>query len=141
MGQINQIQESIFNLISNDATGFNQGFYEKPKEITDEKLPAYVVYFDNSENEILSSNANKRVYNFTIDIIYDKENLNETRQVITNLLSDVLSILESRANITLGGLVRFLMPTSTKRVEDYQIAGKHYLAYSIKLPAVLSQNL
>lgn len=138
---IDTIHEYIFNLIGDNITSFAQGFREKPKEITDETLPAYAVYFRGHNNDISSSHTNKRTYEFMIDIIYDKEAVATTQTVTSDLVSEVINLLEDRDNITLGGNAHFTLPTESERVEDYELAGKHYLAYQILLPVIHNKTL
>lgn len=135
-GKIDSIHGQIYTLISTDVTGFAQGFYEHPKTITDEKLPAYAVIYEGHDNEFITSNKNKRIYQFAVDIIYDKENIDTTQTVTSDLVSKVIDSLESKTNYSLGGTVNFTLPTKCSRIEDYEIAGKHYLAYRITLQAI-----
>lgn len=137
--KIDALHSAIVSLISTDVTGFNQEFYEHPKTITDEKVPAYAVYFLGHDNEITSSATNKRTYHFAIDIIYDKESLDDTQTVTSNLVSKVIDSLEDRDNHTLSGNCHYTLPTKCTRIEDYEIAGKHYLAYQIILPVISNE--
>ena len=141
MGKIDTIHNQIITLISQDVTDFNQAFYEKPKTITDEKLPAFAVYYEGHENEITTSRTNKRTYHYAIDIIYDKENIDETQTVTSDLVSQVIDCLESNDNYSLGGNANYTLPTKCTRIEDYQIAGKHYLAYHIVLPVIFNTQI
>jgi len=138
---IDTLHTQIFTLISTDVTGFNQGFYEHPKTITDEKLPAYAVYYLGHDNQISSGNTNKRTYDFAIDVIYDKENIDDTQTVTSDLVSKVIDSLESKTNYSLGGNAHYTLPTKCTRIEDYQIAGKHYLAYQIILPVIVNTQI
>lgn len=137
--KIDALHSAIVSLISTDVTGFNQGFYEHPKTITDEKVPAYAVYFLGHDNEITSSATNKRTYHFAIDIIYDKESIDDTQTVTSDLVSKVINSLEDRDNHTLSGNCHYTLPTKCTRIEDYEIAGKHYLAYQIILPVISNE--
>jgi hypothetical protein len=139
--KIDTLHTQIFNLIATDVTGFNQGFYEQPKTITDEKLPAYAVYFSGHENEMSSMATNKRTYYFTIDVIYDKESISATQTVTSDLVSEVITALEDLDDITLSGNANYSLPTTSERIEDYEIAGKHYLAYRITLPVVCNEQI
>lgn len=135
MGKIDTLHQNIFTLVAG-VTAFNQGFYEMPKEITDEKLPAYVVYLESIENEISSSATNKRTYNFAIDVLYDKENMDSTQTVVSDLISSVLDVVENRANYSLSAAAHYVLPATVSRVESYEVAGKYYLGYHILLPVV-----
>lgn len=137
--KIDALHSAIVSLISTDVTGFNQGFYEHPKTITDEKVPAYAVYFLGHDNEITSSATNKRTYHFAIDIIYDKESIDDTQTVTSDLVSKVINSLEDRDNHTLSGNCHYTLPTKCTRIEDYEIAGKHYLAYQIILSVISNE--
>ncbi|MHC1728064.1 MAG: hypothetical protein AB9866_19020 [Syntrophobacteraceae bacterium] len=137
MGTIETLHTAVYNLVD-AVSGFNQGFYEKPKEITDEKLPAFVVYLEGYENEMSSMRTNKRTYTYAVDIIYDKEDLDTTQTVISDLVSSVVEVLEGSENFQLGG-ANFTRPTSCKRIDDYVVAGKHYLAYQIVLPIICNE--
>lgn len=137
--KIDSLHSAIFTLVSTDVTGFNQGFYEHPKTIVDEKVPAYAVYFLGHDNEITSSATNKRTYHFAIDVIYDKESIDDTQTVTSDLVSKVIDSLEDRDNHTLSGNCHYTLPTKCTRIEDYEIAGKHYLAYQIILPVISNE--
>lgn len=139
--KIDSLHSAIVSLISTDVTGFNQGFYEHPKTITDEKLPAYAVYFVGHDNEVLTSQQNKRTYQFAIDVIYDKENIDTSQTVTSDLVSQTIDALEDLDDYTLSGNCDYTLPTKCTRIEDYEIAGKHYLAYQIILPVVATQTL
>jgi hypothetical protein len=139
--KIDSIHSAIVSLISTDVTGFAQGFYEHPKTIIDEKLPAYAVYFLGHENEMSTSRTNKRKYEFAIDVIYDKETISTTQTITSDLVSQVIDSLESQSNYSLGGLVDYTLPTRCTRIEDYHIAGKHYLAYQIVLSVISNQTI
>lgn len=138
MGRIDTLHQKIYDLV-NGVTAFNQGFYERPKGIDDEKLPAFAVYFESLENEISSSATNKRTYTFVIDIIYDKENISTTQTVTSDLVSSVIDVLEDDANYSLSGNAHYTLPVRAQRIEDYPVAGKHYLAYRIELPVIHNQ--
>lgn len=139
MGKIDSLHSTIFTMIATDVTGFSQGFYEYPKTITDEKLPAYAVYYSGHENEITTSASNKRTYYFTIDVIYDKENIDTSQTVTSDLVSQVIDSLEDSSDHTMGGYAHYTLPTSCERIQDYEIAGKHYLAYRIILPVIVNE--
>jgi hypothetical protein len=141
MGKIDTIHSAIVSLVSQDVTAFNQAFYEQPKEITDEKLPAFAVYFEGHENEFLTNRSNKRTYNFAIDVIYDKETIDTTQTVTSDLVSQVIGVLEAQSNYSLSGSAAYTLPTKCARIEDYQIAGKHYLAYKIILPVICNESI
>lgn len=140
MGKIDTLHQKIYDLVET-VTSFNQGFLERPKEITDEKLPAFAVYLDRIENEISSSRTNKRTYVFSVEVIYDKESMDTTQTVVSDLLSLVIDILEDDANYNLSGNAHYTMPVTVNRVEDYVIAGKHYLAYRLDLPVIHNQAI
>jgi len=135
MGKIETLHTQLFNLVAG-VTSFNQGFYEFPKEITDEKLPAYFVYLDHIENEISSNVTNKRTYVFAIDVVYDKESLDATQTVVSDLISSVLDVIEDNDNYSLSGNAHFVLPASVSRVESLEVGGKFYLGYHILLPVV-----
>ena len=139
-GKIENLHTAIYNLV-NGVTTFNQGFYERPKEITDEKLPAFAVIFEGYENDFMTSNSNKRTYNFGIEIIYDKETIDTTQTVTSDLVSSVVDVLEDNDNYSLSGNCNYTLPTKCTRIEDYVIAGKHYLAYKITLQAIFNSSL
>jgi hypothetical protein len=139
--KIDTLHTQIYSLISNDVTAFNQGFYEMPKTITDEKLPAFAVYYSGHENEILTSATNKRTYYFTIDVIYDKESISSTQTVTSDLVSQVIDSLEDSDDHTLNGNCDYTLPTTCERIESYQVAGKYYLAYRITLPVISSETV
>lgn len=138
MGRIDTLHQQIFDLVAT-VTSLNQGFYERPKEITDEKLPAYAVYMDKLENEISSSATNKRTYVFVVELIYDKENIDTTQTVTSDLLSAVIDVLEDRDNYSLGGNAHYTLPVTAERIDDYLIAGKHYLAYRLEFQVIYNQ--
>lgn len=133
--KINDIQQKIYDLVES-VTDFNQGFNDRPKDLPDEKLPAFAVYYVGHDNDIATSLRNKRRYLFQIDVIYDKEDLSETQEATSDLVSTVIDILESQQNHTLEGEAAYTEPTTCQREQDYQIAGKHYRAYSITLPVI-----
>lgn len=134
--KIDALHSAIVSLISTDVTGFNQTFYEHPKTITDEKIPACAVYYLGHENEVINAVKNKRTYHFAIDVIYDKENIDTTQTVTSDLVSQTITALESLTDHTLSGNCDYTLPTKCSRVEDYHIAGKHYLAYQIVFSVV-----
>ena len=135
MGKIDTLHGKIYDLI-NGLGSFNSGFYEVPKEITDEKLPTFVVYLESVDNEISSSATNKRTYVFAIDILYDKEDMSATQTVISDQLSSVLDTIENDSNYSLTGNAHYLLPASVSRLESYEVGGKFYLGYHILLPVV-----
>lgn len=135
MGKIDTLHQKIYDLVAT-VSDLNQGFYERPKAVTDEKLPAFAVYLDRIENEITSNRTNKRTYTYTVELIYDKENMDTTQTVVSDLISSVMDVLEDDANYNLSGNAHYTMPTTVNRIEDYVIAGKHYLAYKIDLPVI-----
>lgn len=137
---IETLHTQIYNLI-NAISGFNGGYYEKPCELTDEKVPTFAVYYGGHSNEVSSSNTNKRTHEFIVDIMYDKETLSITQTVLAGLIDNVIDTLESRTNLTLSGNACYTEPTSCERVEDYEIAGKHYMGYRIYLPVVVNKQL
>lgn len=139
--KIDTLHTQIYNLVSTDVTGFNQGFYEHPKTITDEKIPAYAVYFTGHDNDAMTNASNRRTYTFAIDVIYDKENIDTTQTVISDLVSQTIDALEDLDDHTLSGNCDYTLPTKCTRIEDYQIAGKHYLAYQIILPVVAIETV
>lgn len=137
---IEELHTEIYNTV--DSLGlFSQGFYEQPKAITEEKLPAFAVYYSGHDNELTTSNANKRSFRFVVELIYDKEDVATTQTVTSGIVQSTIDALESRANITLSGHARYTEPTTCERVEDYEISGKHYLAYRITLPVVTVYTL
>lgn len=138
MGKIDTIHQKIFDLVGT-VSDLNQGFYEKPKKIDDEKVPAYAVYFDKLENEISSSATNKRTYIFVVELIYDKESIDETQTVTSDLVSSVIDVLEDRDNYSLSGNVHYTLPVKADRIDDYLIAGKHYLAYRLEFQVIHNQ--
>lgn len=140
MGRIENLHTAIYNLISG-ITSFNQGFYEKPRELTDEKVPAFAVYLLGYENQVSTSNTNRRRYEYAVDVIYSKEVISTTQTVISDLVSEVVDKLEDKDNYALSGYASYTEPTRGQRVEDYQIAGKHYLAYQIVLPIITNEVL
>jgi len=140
MGKIDSLHSAIYTLV-NGITTFNQGFYEKPKEITDEKLPAFAVYYLGHENEVSTSYTNKRRYEYAIDIIYDKETISTSQTVTSDLVSEVINKLEDTDNFKLSNNASYTEPTRATRIEDYQIAGKHYLAYQVILPVITNETL
>lgn len=137
---IETLHTQIFSLIGTDVTGFAQGFYEYPKTIDDQSIPAYSVYFQRHENEILSSNQNQRTYFFTIDVIYDKESISDTQTVLSGLVTDTINALEDKDNYSLGGNASYTLPTECERAEEV-IAGKTYLIYRITLPVIISKSI
>lgn len=137
MGKIETLHQEIFDLVG-EVDDLNQGYYEQPKLLEDEKLPAYAVYFDGLRNEILTSSHNKRTYVYVVELIYDKESIDVTQTVTSDLVSQVIDILEDRDNYSLGGNASYTLPVTATRVEDYEIAGKHYLAYRLELEVVVS---
>ncbi len=138
MGKIDTLHQAIFDLVGT-VTALNQGFLEKPKEISDEKLPAYAVYMDKLENDISSSATNKRTYIFVVELIYDKENIDTSQTVTSDLLSSVIDVLEDRDNYSLSGNAHYTLPVKADRIDDYLIAGKHYLAYRLEFPVIYNQ--
>lgn len=139
--KIDTLHTTIFNLVGTEVTGFAQGFYEFPKEITDEKVPAYAVYYSGHDNEITTSASNKRTYYFTIDVIYDKETMSDTQTITSDLVSEVITALEDKDNYSLGGNADYTLPTTCERIQDLEIAGKHYLAYRITLPVICNESV
>ena len=137
--KIDTLHQQIYTLVSQDVTAFNQGFYEYPKTITDEKLPAFAVYYAGHDNEIITNVTNKRTYFFNIDVIYDKENIDTTQTVTSDLVSQVIDSVEDRSDITLSGNAHYTLPTRCERIQDYEIAGKHYLAYRVILPVIVNE--
>lgn len=137
---IEEIHQQIFTLVG-AITDFNQGYYEKPCELTDEKVPAYAVYYNGHDNEVSSSKTNKRTHEFIVDIIYDKEDRAITQTVLSELVDAVIDVLEDHDNTTMGGNACYSEPTSCERIEDYEIAGKHYLGYRIFLPVIINKQL
>lgn len=135
MGKIDTLHQEIYDLVET-VTAFHQGFLERPKQVTDEKLPAFAVYLERVENEISSSRTNKRTYTFSIEVIYDKESIDTTQTVVSDLVSSVMDVLEDNDNYNLSGNAHYTMPVTVNRVEDYVIAGKHYLAYRLELPVI-----
>lgn len=141
MAKIDTLHNQIYTLISNDVTGFNQGFYEFPKTVTDEKLPAFAVYYSGHENEMSTGATNKRTYHFTIDIIYDKENLDTSQTVTSDLVSQVIDALEDSDDHRLGGNADYTLPTTCERIPSLEISGKYYLGYRITLPVVVNETV
>jgi len=139
--KIDSLHSQIVSLISTDVTGFNQGFYEHPKTITDEKLPAYAVYFLGHDNDVITNATNKRTYHFAIDVIYDKETIDTSQTVTSDLVSQTIDALEDTDDHTLSGNCDYTLPTKCSRIEDYEIAGKHYLAYQIIFSAVSIETI
>lgn len=137
---IETLHTKIYDLV-NAITTFNGGYYEKPKELTDEKVPTFAVYYNGHSNSVSSSNTNKRTHEFIVDVMYDKETLSVTQTVLAGLIDSVIDTLESRTNLTLSGNACYTEPTSCERVEDYEIAGKHYMGYRIYLPVVVNKQL
>lgn len=135
MGKIDTLHQKIYDLVAT-VTALNQGFLERPKQVTDEKLPAFAVYFERLENDFSSSATNKRTYTFVVELIYDKENIDTTQTVTSDLVSSVIDVLEDNDNYSLSGNAHYTLPVSAQRIEDYLIAGKHYLAYRIELPVI-----
>lgn len=140
MGKIENLHTTIYNLV-NEITDFNQGFYERPYEITDEKLPAFAVYFNGHDNQVSSMRTNKRTYNFVVEVIYDNDDKTVSQTVVSDLVSLVIDKLEDIDNIKLANYASYTLPTTSQRIEDYQIAGKHYIAYAINLPVVSNESL
>jgi len=141
MSKINTIHNEIISLITEDVTGINTTYTEKPKEMDEEKLPALVVYFDSFDDVFSTNISNNRTYNFVVDIVYDKENLDTSRTVTTDLLYDIIEVLEKRSNLSLSGNVNYTKPIKCKRVEDYFVGGKHYLAYSISFNLISNETI
>jgi len=137
---IETLHTKIYTLV-NAITGFNGGYYEKPCALTDEKVPTFAVYFGGHSNELSSSNTNKRTHEFIIDVIYDKEDRASTQTVLSNLVDNVIDTLEDRDNLTLSGSACYTEPTDCERIEDYEIAGKHYLGYRINLNVITNKQL
>lgn len=132
---IDQLHDTIYNLV-NGTNLFNIGFYEKPKELTDHKLPAFCVYFIRHDNTIISGASNKRTLNFGIDIIYDRDDLPTTQRVTSSIVESVIDVLEARANRKMGGYADYVLPTSCERVDPYLVAGKNCFGYTIILPVI-----
>lgn len=141
MAKIDTLHSQIVSLISTDVTAFNQGFNEFPKTVIDEKLPAYAVYYSGHENEISSGATNKRTYYFTIDIIYDKENIDTSQTVTSDLVSLVIDSLEDSADHRLNGNCDYTLPTTCERIPSLEISGKYYLGYRITLPVVVNETV
>jgi len=137
---IETLHTNIYNLV-NAIDDFNGGYYEIPCELTDEKLPTFAVYYNGHTNEVLTSRSNKRSHEFVVDVIFDKENRATTQTVLSDLVESVINVLEDVDNTTLGGNSCYTEPTTCERVEDYQIAGKHYLGYKIYLNVIINKTL
>jgi len=138
--KIDTLHEKVYNLV-NTITDFNIGYKERPKELIDEKMPAFAVYFEGHKNNIETTKSNRRTYNMTIDVIYDKKTIDTTQTVTSDLVSKVIDTLEKRSNTTLDGEACYTLPTTAKRLEEYVVAGKIYLAYQITYPIITIETI
>lgn len=141
MSKIQALHEHIISIIEDGVSAFNQAFPDRPKAITDEKLPAFAVYFDGHDNDASTNRSNKRTYRFAVEIIYDKEDSGTTAEVTADLVSQTIDVLEDTDNSTMGGNAHYTLPTKCDRIEDYVIAGKHYRAYRIILQIISNESV
>jgi hypothetical protein len=84
-----------------------------------EGYPCAIFDITNNENDMLTNVENERKITYTIWLIQEVgiQGMTDANVLLDEITREAIENLESRANLTLGGLVDWIMPAEGKREE------------------------